>query len=120
METLLPLYFHDPHSDLVHTIFTEVIYRAGAFNHAFFQCLPGYNVQDRLPEIRVPALVLAGRDDWIDPPVQGAERLHAGLPNSELAIFEQHFPFAEEPEAFAGAVRNWVDRVSSTASDSHP
>ena len=117
METLLPLYFHDPQSDLAGTLFSEVIYRAGAFNHTFFQCLPGYNVQDRLKEIATPTLVLGGRDDWITPPAHGAERLHSGLPNSELVIFSNsgHFPFAEEPTAFERAVRDWLDRVGSTA-----
>ena len=121
METLLPLFFYKPHSDLPRTIFSEVIYRAGAFNHSFFRCLPGYNVLDRLPEIRVPALVLGGRGD-LYPLVPTAKRLQNVLPNSELVIFEQsgHFPFAEEPEAFEASVRNWVDRVSSTAADSHP
>jgi proline iminopeptidase len=121
METLLPLFFYDPRSELAGTIFNEVIYRAGAFNHAFFRCLPEYNVLHRLPEIRVPALVLGGHGD-LYPLAPTAKRLHAGLANSELVIFEQsgHFPFAEEPEAFEGAVRNWLDRVGSTAADSHP
>ena len=120
METLLPLYFHDPHSDLAETIFDQVTSRAAAFNHAVFKCLPGYNVQDRLKEIATPTLVLGGRDDWITPPAQAAERLHAGLPNSELVIFSNsgHFPFAEEPTAFERAVRNWLDRVGSTADNS--
>jgi proline iminopeptidase len=70
-------------------------------------------VLERLGEIDVPTLVLTGAHDWIDPPEQGGERLHAGLPDSELVVFDRsgHFPFAEEPQAFQTAVQRWLRRV---------
>jgi len=66
-----------------------------------------------LHEITVPTLVMAGRHDWITPPAQGAERLHAGLPNSKLIIFEDsgHFPFIEEPDKFVTTVREWINSL---------
>jgi proline iminopeptidase len=53
---------------------------------------------------------MAGRHDWITPPAQAAERLHAGLPNSKLVIFEEsgHFPFIEEYDKFVTTVRDWI------------
>ena len=75
--------------------------------------IPSYNVLPRLSEITVPTLVIAGRDDWITPPREGAERIHAALPNSELVIFEDsgHFPFIEEQARFLTIVREFIERL---------
>ena len=72
--------------------------------------LPSFNSLGRLHEIAVPTLIISGKEDWIMPPAQGAERLHAGIPNSELVIFENsgHFPFVEEQERFTKLVSEWV------------
>ena len=88
-------------------------YSAGAFNQGMGVCLPTFNVLSRLGEITVPTLVMAGRHDWIAPPTQGAERLHAGLPNSKLVIFENsgHFPFTEEHDKFVTTVRDWLNSL---------
>jgi proline iminopeptidase len=39
--------------------------------------------------------------------------MHAGLPNSELVIFEEsgHFPFVEEAALFFDTVKDWVKRT---------
>jgi proline iminopeptidase len=65
-------------------------------------------------EITVPTLVMAGRDDWITPPREGAERLHAALPNSERVVFEDsgHFPFIEEQARFQKIVGEWIARLA--------
>jgi proline iminopeptidase len=110
-ETILPFYFHDYRPEHG-AAFAETRYAADAFNHAFFRCLPGYDVTDRLREITIPTLVLAGRGDWITPPAQGADRIHAALPVSERVVFEEsgHFPFLEQPGEFIVAVRDWLAR----------
>jgi proline iminopeptidase len=113
LTTILPLYFntYDPK---VGAKMDEVMqYSAGAFNQGMGVCLPTFNVLSRLGEITVPTLVMAGRHDWITPPVQGAERLYAGLPNAKLVIFEEsgHFPFIEEHDEFVTTVRNWVNNL---------
>ena len=89
-------------------------YSAQGFNQGMGVCLPTFNVLSRLGEIKVPTLVMAGRHDWITPPPQAAERLHAGLPNSKLVIFEEsgHFPFIEEHDKFVTTVKDWVSRLS--------
>lgn len=61
-------------------------FSAPASNHAFAAGIPSFNVLPRLSKIAVPTLVIAGRDDWITPPREGAERIHAALPNSEHVI----------------------------------
>ncbi|MGI9181455.1 MAG: alpha/beta fold hydrolase [Longimicrobiaceae bacterium] len=110
---LLPLYFHRPDPERMAGLFAETRYSAAAYNHATFRCLASFNVVDRLKEIRVPTLVLGGRDDWIFPPAQAPMRLHAGLPGAELVLFEQsgHYPFVEQPGEFITAVADWIARL---------
>ncbi|HET7089825.1 MAG TPA: alpha/beta hydrolase [Anaerolineae bacterium] len=54
----------------------------------YSQLLKGWTVMDRLSEIRVPALVMAGRHDFLFPPEHQAI-LAAGLPDSQLEIIER-------------------------------
>ena len=71
--------------------------------------LRGWTVMDRLREIRVPTLVLAGRDDFIFPPEHQVE-LAAGIPNARLEIIERagHNAHAERPTEVMAAVRQFV------------
>ena len=109
---ILPLYFKRFDPAIGTAMDERTHYSAGAFNHSFGVCLPTYNLVDRLPEITVPTLVLAGREDWITPPEQ-AERIHAAIPHSELVIFEEsgHFPFIEEQQTFLNTVEEWLARL---------
>ena len=54
-----------------------------------------------LPKIEVPVLVIVGRQDEFTP-VSKAEEMHAALPNSKLAVIENagHMPNLERPEEF--------------------
>jgi proline iminopeptidase len=62
--------------------------RPEAHIFGFGQLLKGWNVMDRLGEIQVPTLVLAGRDDFQFPPEHQAA-LAAGIPNARLEIIER-------------------------------
>jgi proline iminopeptidase len=114
VETILPLYFHRPDEAPLDAIVDEMTFRADAFNRAFFHCLPQYDVRDRLAAIDVPALVLGGRHDWVQPPAYSVEPLHDALPHAEKAIFERsgHCPFIEEPDVFAEVVTDWLHRLA--------
>ncbi len=111
--TILPLYFnhYDPQVGAAMDATTQ--YSAGAFNQGMGVCLPAFNTLSHLGEITTPTLVMAGRHDWITPPVQGAERLHAGIPNSQLVIFEDsgHFPYVEENNKFVRVVSDWISSL---------
>jgi proline iminopeptidase len=50
--------------------------------------LKGWSVMNRLNEIKVPTLILAGREDFIFPP-EHQEELAAGIPNSRLVIIDR-------------------------------
>jgi len=69
----------------------------------------GWSVMDRLGEIDVPTLVLAGRDDFLFPPESQA-LLVAGIPSSRLRIIERagHNPQSERPVETLAAVRDFL------------
>ena len=108
--TILPIYFKRYSAEIGDAMDESTSYSAAAFNRGFFECLSRFNTVNRLAETTTPALVIAGRDDWMMPPSEGAERLHSRLPNSQLVVFEEsgHFPFIEEQDAFLATVAEWL------------
>lgn len=109
--TIAPLYDanHDPAKTAERV--ASATFRADTHNQAFSKNLPNYDLTDRLHEIRVPTLIVVGRHDWITP-VAASEELAAGIPGSELVIFENsgHSPQLEENEKFIAVVRDFLDR----------
>jgi L-proline amide hydrolase len=75
--------------------------------------LAGWDVRDRLGEIRLPTLVISGRYDICTPAV--AETLHRGITGSEYVLFEEsaHIPFVEEPERYRRVLGDFLSRVES-------
>jgi len=72
------------------------------------------NIEEMLPHIPVPSLLVWGRDDRITPP-EVAERFHALLPDSELHLLSAcgHAPMLEQPTAFNAVVRDWLERTAA-------
>ena len=64
---------------------------------------------ERIPDIRMPALVMWGEQDiWI--PAEFAHRFHADLPNSELLLYPDlgHVPMEEDPTRTARDARAFL------------
>jgi proline iminopeptidase len=61
--------------------------RPEALIYAGRQLLDGWSVVDRLGEIAVPTLVMAGRQDFVFPP-ECQQELAAGIPGSQLVIID--------------------------------
>ncbi|MEO5732189.1 MAG: alpha/beta fold hydrolase [Rubrivivax sp.] len=63
-----------------------------------------------LGELRVPALVLCGREDALCT-VAVHQAMAAAIPGSTLVVVEQagHLPTLERPEAVNAAVRDWLN-----------
>jgi proline iminopeptidase len=78
----------------------------------YSQLLRGWTVMDRLGEIQVPTLVVAGRDDFLFPPEHQAI-LADRIPNAQLEIIEcaGHNPQIER----SAEVIQFVRRFLSTA-----
>lgn len=88
------------------------LHTAAAVAAHYFGHLAGrYDLRPRLPEIRVPTLVIAGESDWVCPPA-AAHTLAGGIPGAELLVLPAgHVPFAEQPDRFLGAVRRFLART---------
>jgi proline iminopeptidase len=80
---------------------------AHVFGHS--QLLPGWSVMDRLNEIQVPTLVLAGRHDFLFPPEHQAI-LADRLPNAQLELveFAGHEPHAERSAEVLPIIRRFL------------
>ena len=76
--------------------------------------LKDWNVMDRLNEIKVPTLVMAGREDFIYPP-EHQEKLAAAIPNAHLVNIDQagHNPQDEQPTEVQRLIREFLVDVNS-------
>ena len=80
-----------------------------ALIYAATHFLKGWSVMDRLSEIKVPTLLIAGRQDFIYPP-EHQEELAAAIPNTRLVIIERagHNPHDEQTAEVIGAIRRFL------------
>lgn len=74
-----------------------------------FEACDAFDVMARLEEIRIPALVIGGREDRMTPP-KYAEYLHAHLPDSRLVLVEGagHMVHAERPREVNEAIHRFL------------
>ena len=119
MRKLAGAYYHNPSPLLmtreILTVGMRTKVRPEAQKFAFSQLLKGWTVMDRLGEIRVPTLVLAGRDDFQFPP-EHQVALATGIPNARLEIIERagHNAPTERPDQVIQAVRESMTAVPSS------
>lgn len=66
--------------------------------------------EDLLAGIALPTLIIAGAEDQMTT-VDDARRLNDGIPGSRLVVLDDasHFSNIEQPEAFNGALRTFLD-----------
>jgi proline iminopeptidase len=76
------------------------------------QVLKNWTVIDRLGEIKVPTLLIAGREDFVYPP-EAQEELAAGIPNARLVFIDRagHNPHDEQPAEVMKAVRSFLSEA---------
>jgi proline iminopeptidase len=114
MRDQFPFHFADPSDPRIEdyldrirgTVYSPDVLRAFAATD-----YGGIELEDRLGEITSPVLVLAGRHDRTCP-VEAAESMAKGIPDSELVVFERsgHMTFVEEPTAYVDAVAGFIRR----------
>lgn len=113
-KAILPLYDYDYDydPDVVEVKANAPTYHYATHNFAFSTNLPQFDLVDRLGEITCPTLITVGRVDWITP-VAASEQLAAGIPNSELAIFEKagHSPQIEQHDEWIARVREFLGKI---------
>jgi proline-specific peptidase len=83
--------------------------RPEALIYSAAHLLKGYSLLERLHEITIPALIVAGRQDFIYPP-EAQNELAAGLPNSRLVFVDRasHNPHEEHPAEVIQVVRDFL------------
>jgi proline iminopeptidase len=89
-------------------------FRPEALIFGYGQLLQGWTVMDRLNEIQLPTLVLAGRYCFLFPPEHQAI-LADRLPNARLELIEcaGHNPQIEQPEVTIEAIRRFLLSMDS-------
>jgi proline iminopeptidase len=93
--------------ELVHLLRIKANPEAAIFG--FGQLMPGWNVINRLHEIQMPTLIIAGRHDFEFPPEHQAI-LADRLPNARLTIIEWagHNAPQERPAEVMAAVEDFL------------
>lgn len=89
----------------------RAIYAPEPLNRAFGPdgFLRRFDLRPELPRITAPALVLAGRHDWICPP-EFSEEIARLIPRADLRVFERssHSIRSDEPQAMVDAILGFV------------
>ena len=82
------------------------------------EALAGFDVVRRLPEIAMPVLAIAGRDDVPTPP-ESLQRIANGVPNGELVVLDGvgHLAPAEAPDRVAALIAENVGLVPTPSSN---
>jgi proline iminopeptidase len=112
-ESLLPLYFDGPYDPgLPKQKADDTYFHYATHNYAFSVNNPAFDVRDRLPQVRVPTLVMCGASDWITPLAKSQE-IAALIPASRLEVFDHsgHMPMFEEPERFQAVLRAFLSEA---------
>lgn len=94
--------------DLIHGAWRSKI-RPEALIFAGRDLLKDWTVMDRLGEVTVPTLVVAGRDDGVFPPDCQRE-LAAGIPHARLQLVDHagHSPHAEQTAAVMAEIGRFI------------
>ncbi len=71
-----------------------------------------YDVRGRLGEIRIPTLIIHGKED-ARVPLERAEELHRGIAGSRLVVLDDcgHWPHIEKRAEFVNVVKNFLGIV---------
>ncbi len=91
--------------------FTNMIARTSAAGYAGVSAALGAeDLRQRLPELRLPTLVVGGSEDLSTPPPVVTELARA-LPNGRLEIIDDagHLPMVDAPERFAALLTEYLN-----------
>lgn len=86
------------------------LFRAGTASEQGHFATTFYRMEDRLPRVRCPALLIYGTRDPFSTPARASLHRAAFRPVSEITIDAGVFAPNENPDAYAGAVLEWLRR----------
>ena len=114
------LTFYDPNmasKELVDELYETVNVRLKAIKIiALAKSAIRNNLGDEVSQIKVPTLLVWGKNDNITPPFVG-EEFHKLIPNSELHYIDLcgHAPMMERPEEFNGILHKFLRKLNEPA-----
>ena len=98
-------------TDLIARIFSMFDRKdATVFAHQLHALIHRPDGSDVLSSLRVPTLIMCGRQDFWSPPAQH-ESMHRLAPHATLAVIEEagHMAPMEQPQAVADVMLRWLD-----------
>ena len=115
LQTMLPGYFYDPEKARA----MIAGFRAESYHEDVGQLLaademaPGMDLRPALQRLSAPALVVAGRQDPMDPAMQ--YEIHLALAKSQLVLLDRcgHFAWLEQPDGFYAAIRSFLRHTAT-------
>ena len=117
--TTLPLYFHRSLEPEDAEAFVSATTFSARVNRSIATDLQTYDLAPALPNVRAPALVVYGESDRVVQPRYQLQFRGSLLTSRFVAFFESgHFPFVEEPDAFARVTHYFLEH--GDRSGGHP
>lgn len=111
LTNILPLYFYNPgkYAEGFEQKFGNYVSVWAESTEPVADNLPEADETKTLGSIHTPTLILVGYYDWFCPPIV-ADKLHAGIPNSNVVVFKKtgHLPWIEEPKKFFPTVETFL------------
>ena len=120
-EALLPLYFFDNDTRARTQLLESTQFSAVGFNTFLAAGFGSLDWRAALASLRIPVLVIAGADDWLEQDPDGSVTVAAAVPRSERTVLERsgHFPFIERSTAFNNIVHTWIGTHQRAIISSH-
>lgn len=109
--SIIPMYCQRPDAALMERVIGRISFSARGFNSFLTNAFGQLDYTVELPRLQVPVLFIAGADDWVEHDPSGGSAAAAQLATRGRCVtIEQsgHFPFAEQPDAFCAAIREWL------------
>ena len=112
-QEIMPLYWHQGFKpEYIVGLFDNPLTNMDIATYMMGTLSREYDMRSSLSEIKVPALVVQGRYDWVTP-MTGAEEMAQSLPDGQLHVFEHsgHMAFMEEPEELVAVLKQWITGI---------
>jgi proline iminopeptidase len=115
----LPLYFHRSLEPEEAEAFVSATSFNARVNRSIATDLQTYDLAPALPNVRAPALVVYGESDRVVQPRYQLQFRGSLLTSRFVAFFESgHFPFLEEPDAFARVTHYFLEHADRSKAQS--
>ncbi|HSD77659.1 MAG TPA: alpha/beta fold hydrolase [Solirubrobacteraceae bacterium] len=108
----LPFHFADPRDPRIGDLraaMATAVYAPDVLRAAATGAIADLDVEERLPAVREPVLVLAGAHDRVCPPA-ASEAIAAAIPGAALHVFADsaHMPFVEQPGEYVDVLTEFL------------